>query len=231
MCSRAALSLSAKVRYKDTDKHPPVYLGSLDVEEANRERAASKVVVAKSHKCCNPHFYVEDQHQSSKELFMMRMSLFLVWTVVLDCSGVSSTGAFVGEPMENRLKLLERKYGMQGTGQKAKKKKKTRINCKEQPLKPVCLSAKLKRLEAQMKSYVLRKRVSLLETSIKSQFSLTKRREETVEKEVKLLKAVILKLEQRVNETLERGLQLGSGSGFSKTDPVPAWPLTPVRIN
>ena len=134
--------------------------------------------------------------------------------------------------MENRLKLLERKYGMQGTGQRSKKKgpakKKTRINCKEQPLKPVCLSGKLKKLESQMKSFVLRKRVSLLETSIKSQFSATNRREETVEKDVKSLKAAILKLEQRVNE---RGLELGSGSGFSQTDPVPAWPLTPVKIN
>ena len=84
---------------------------------------------------------------------MMRMSLFLVWTVLLACSGVSSTGTFVGEAMENRLKLLERKYGMHANAQKPKKKgtrkKKTRINCKEQPLKPVCMSAKLKKLEAQ----------------------------------------------------------------------------------
>ena len=138
--------------------------------------------------------------------------------------------------LENRLKLLERKYGMHGTGQTRSKKKgpgkkKTRINCKEQPLKPVCLSAKLKKLESQMKSFVLRKRVSLLETSIKSQFSATNRREATVEKDVKSVKAAIIKLEQRVNETLERGFELGSGSGFSQTDPVPAWPLTPVKIN
>ena len=215
-----------------THKHPPVWIGSLNVQEINREPASSKVVVAKSNKCCNRQFYVEEKDQSHKGFYMMRMSLFLVWTVLLACSGVSSTGAFVGEAMENRLKLLERKYGMHATAQKPKKKgtrkKKTRINCKEQPLKPVCMSAKLKKLEAQMKSYVLRKRVSLLETSIKSQFSATKRREETVERDVKRLQAEILQLEQRVNETLERGVEAGSGTGFSQTDPLP---LTPVRIN
>ena len=169
----------------------------------------------------------------------MRMSLFLVWTLLFACSGVSSTGAFVDGALENRLKFLERKYGMAGNAQqRAKKKKgsgktKTRINCKEQPLKPVCLSGKLKKLETQMKSFVLRKRVSLLETSVKSQFSATNRREETVEKGVKSLMTAVLKLEKRINETLERGLlELGSGSGgFSQTDPVPAWPLTPVKIN
>ena len=156
--------------------------------------------------------------------------MFLVGTVLLFCSGVSSTGAFVGEAVENQLKLLERKYGMPGRGQRTKKRgtrnKKTRINCKEQPLKPVCMSTKLKKLEAQMKGYVLRKRVSLLETSIKSQFSKTKRREDTVERDVKRLKAEILykyyKLEERVNETLEKE------NGSFQTDSVP---LTPVRIN
>ena len=175
-------------------------------------------------------------HQSNKGFYTMRVSLFLVWTLIFACSGVSSTGAFVGGALENQLKLLERKYGMHGTAQRTKKKgagkKKTRINCKEQPLKPVCLGAKLKKLESQMKSYVMRKRVSLLETSMKSQFSATNRREDTVEKDVKSVKAAILKLEQRLNETLERGFELGSGqSGFSQTEPVPAWPLTPVKIN
>ena len=175
-------------------------------------------------------------HQSNKGFYTMRVSLFLVCTLVFACSGVSSTGAFVGGALENQLKLLERKYGMHGTAQRTKKKgagkKKTRINCKEQPLKPVCLGAKLKKLESQMKSYVMRKRVSLLETSMKSQFSATNRREDTVEKDVKSVKAAILKLEQRLNETLERGFELGSGqSGFSQTEPVPAWPLTPVKIN
>ena len=116
-----------------TDKHPPVWIGSLNVEEVNREQASSKVVVAKSNKCCNSQFYIEEKdHQSNKGFYMMRMSLFLVWTVLLACSGVSSTGAFVGEAVENRLKLLERKYGMHATAQKPKKKgtrkKKTRIN-------------------------------------------------------------------------------------------------------
>ena len=152
--------------------------------------------------------------------------MFLVGTVLLFCSGVSSTGTFVGEAVENQLKLLERKYGVPGRGQRTKKKgtrnKKTRINCKEEPLKPVCMSTKLKKLEAQMKSYVLRKRVSLLETSIKSQFSKTKRREDTVERDVKRLKYEIFKLEERVNETLEKE------NGSFQTDSVP---LTPVRIN
>ena len=79
-----------------------------------------------------------------------------------------------------------------------------------------------------MKSFVQRKRVSMLETSIKSQFINTKRREDSVEAEVKKLKYMMFNLEQRVNETLERGVDFESGSG---DPPIDSLPVTPVKIN
>ena len=93
-----------------------------------------------------------------------------------------------GEKGNSKKKSHGRKASQQRSKKKATSKKKTRINCKEQPLKPVCIVAKLKKLETQMKSFVQRKRVSMLETSIKSQFINTKRREDSVEAEVKKLK-------------------------------------------
>ena len=89
----------------------------------------------------------------------------------------------------------------------------------------MCIVPKLKKLETQMKSFVQRKRVSMLEASIKSQFINTKRREDSVEAEVKKLKYMMFKLEQRVNETLE---DFGSGSG---DPPIVSLPVTPVKIN
>ena len=133
-----------------------------------------------------------------------------------------------GEKGNSKKKSHGRKASQQRSKKKATSKKKTRINCKEQPLKPVCIVAKLKKLETQMKSFVQRKRVSMLETSIKSQFINTKRREDSVEAEVKKLKYMMFELEQRVNETLERGVDFGSGSG---DPPIVSLPVTPVKIN
>ena len=133
-----------------------------------------------------------------------------------------------GEKGNSKKKSHGRKASQPRSKKKATSKKKTRINCKEQPLKPVCIVAKLKKLETQMKSFVQRKRVSMLETSIKSQFINTKRREDSVEAEVKKLKYMMFKLEQRVNETLERGVDFGSGSG---DNPIVSLPVTPVKIN
>ena len=129
---------------------------------------------------------------------------------------------------ESKKKRHERKASQQRQKEKATSKKKARINCKEQSLKPVCIVAKLKKLETQMKSFVQRKRVSMLETSIKSQFINTKRREDSVEAEVKKLKYMMFNLEQRVNETLERGVDFESGSG---DPPIDSLPVTPVKIN
>ena len=133
-----------------------------------------------------------------------------------------------GEKEKSKKKRHEMKASQQRPKKKAASKKKTRINCKEQPLKAVCFVAKLKKLETQMKSFVQRKRVSMLETSIKSQFINTKRREDSVEAEVKMLKYMMFKLEQRVNETLERGVDFGGGSG---DPPIVSLPVTPVKIN
>ena len=133
-----------------------------------------------------------------------------------------------GEKENSKKKSHGRKASQPRSKKKATSKKKTRINCKEQPLKPVCIVAKLKKLETQMKSFVQRKRVSMLEASIKSQFINTKRREDSVEAEVKKLKYMMFKLEQRVNETLERGVDFGSGSG---DPPIDSLPVTPVKIN
>ena len=86
----------------------------------------------------------------------------------------------------------------------------------------------MRRFQSDLKSFVQRKRVSMLETSIKSQHINTKRREDSVEAEVKKLKYMMFKLEQRVNETLERGVDDGSGSG---DPPIDSLPVTPVKIN
>ena len=64
--------------------------------------------------------------------------------------------------------------------------------------------------------------VHVWDSEKENQFSKTKRREDTVERDVKRLKYEIFKLEERVNETLEKE------NGSFQTDSVP---LTPVRIN
>ena len=65
-------------------KHPPVWRGNLDVEEANRERAASKVGVAKSNKCCNRHFYASVEqgvlYDEGVLVFSLDSDLCLFWS-------------------------------------------------------------------------------------------------------------------------------------------------------
>ena len=71
------------VAYKG-EIHPPVCIGSLDVEEANTERVATKVVVAKSNKCCNCHFYASVKqgvlYDEDVLVFSLDCGLCLFWS-------------------------------------------------------------------------------------------------------------------------------------------------------
>ena len=53
---------------------------------------------------------------------------------------------------------------------------KTKVDCKTQLLKPMCLAGRLRQLEAKMKGHVLRKRVDALESSLTARLRATSQR-------------------------------------------------------
>ena len=57
-----------------------------------------------------------------------------------------------------------------------RKSQKTKVDCKSQVLKPMCLSARLRQLETKMKGHVLRRRVTALESDLTARLRRTSQR-------------------------------------------------------
>ena len=78
--------------------------------------------------------------------------------------GMHSLLASHSQLMKGKPGLLDHHRG----AREAKQSSKGRVNCQEEPWRPVCINTKIKRLEVQVRGLVLRKRVVALEANFQS---------------------------------------------------------------